>query len=152
MGQLPLGDFATAGNDHILCRYRIGQQMPGHPVGGGGIEALSGKEGLGRIHGNDAAVKEQAAAVGIQGAEFHVMADHNDAYPLGSQFLQDLGKGDLEIIVYALGGLIQQENIRTLKQNLCQRSPLLLAAGEVIGMPVQQALQTAQSHHPSDLI
>ena len=41
--------------------------MPGHPVGGGGIEALSGKEGLGRIHDNDAAVKEQAAAVGIQG-------------------------------------------------------------------------------------
>ena len=103
--------------------------MPGHPVGGGGIEAFSGKKGLGRIHGDDAAVKEQGAPVGVFRAELHVMADHDDAHAALCQLCQHLGKDRLEIIIQALGWLVQEQHLRILEQHLGQCHALLLAAG-----------------------
>ena len=70
---------AAADGDDVLRRHRLWLQAPGHAVGGGGIEAVAGEEGPGRCLRHDAAVKEQGAAVGIPGAELHVVADHQHA-------------------------------------------------------------------------
>ena len=75
------------------------------------------------------------------------MADHDDADPPVRQLSEDVGEQLLEIVVQALGGLVQQEDIRVLEQNLGQGGALLLTAGEVVRMPVQHPLQTAQGRH-----
>ena len=86
------GDGAAAGGDDVLRRDGSRQQMPGHAVRGGGIEALAGEEGLGCVCGHDLAVKEQGAPVGIFGAELHIMADHDDAHAPCGQILQNGGE------------------------------------------------------------
>ena len=137
LGQFDFGNRAAAGCDDVIGCYRIWQQVPCHAVGGSRIKALTSKEGLGCILGHDTAVKEQSAAVGILGAEFHVVADHDDTDSLGSQFCHDLSESQLEIVVYALGGLVQQEYFRILQQHLSQSSSLLLAAGQIERMSVK---------------
>ena len=47
-------------------------------------------------------------------------------------------KGLLEEAVDALGRLVQQEQLRPGKQHLRQRRPLLLTAGQIVGMALQQ--------------
>ena len=44
----------------------------------------------------------------------------------------------LEGSVQALGGLVQQEDVRLQQQDFCQRRPLLLAPGQVVGMAIQK--------------
>ena len=86
--------------------------------------------------------------MGIAGAELHVVADHQQRHPAGQQRPQNQGEGLLELRIQALGGLVQQQDLRLQQQHLGQGRPLLLAAGQVVGVPVQQVLQAAQSHHP----
>mgnify|MGYP002580860761 CR=1 FL=1 len=50
-GQLP-----AARSDHILCRHHPRQQLPGHAVCGGGVEAVAGEEVTGCALRDDAAV------------------------------------------------------------------------------------------------
>ena len=126
--------------------------MPCHPVGRGGVKTLTGKERLGCVHGDDAAVEEQTATVCVLSAELHIMADHDDTHAFFSKLFQNPCKGDLEIIVHTLGRLVQQEHFGILQQHFCQSSSLLLAAGQVIGMAIQQTFQPAESHHFSDFI
>ena len=84
----------------------------------------------------------------VPGAEFHVVAHHQQGDALCQQGAENFCEQLLELRVKALGRLIQQQNFRLQKQHLGQRGPLLLAAGEVVGMAIQQRVQTAQLHHP----
>ena len=86
--------------------------------------------------------------MGVPGAELHVVADHQQGHPLPQQSPQNQGEGLLELRVQALGGLVQQQDLRLQQQHLGQGRPLLLAAGQVVGVPVQQVLQAAQGRHP----
>ena len=124
--------------------------MSCHTVGGGGVKAFACKKGLGGIHGDDAAVKEQTAAIRILGTEFHIVTDHDDTYTPVGQFLQNFCKGDFEIIVHTFGRLVQQKNLRVLEQDLCQSGSLLFAAGQIVGMSVQESFQTAKRNHFSN--
>ena len=126
--------------------------MPRHAVCRGGIKALAGKKRLRCIHRDDASVKEQPAAVCILGTEFHVVTDHDNAHAPIRQFFENLCKGDLKIIIHALGRLVQQQNLRVLQQNFRQSRPLLLSAGQIKGMPVEQALQSAEGNHFPDFV
>ena len=85
--------------------------------------------------------------MGIPGAEGHVVADHHHCRAGGGQRGKNSGKGLLEGGVQALGRLVQQQDIRLVQQHLTQGGPLLLAAGEVIGMTVQQLGQAAKGRH-----
>ena len=86
--------------------------------------------------------------MGISGAELHIVADHQQRHAPGQQRAEDLRKHLLEFRVQTLGGLVQQQDLRLQQQHLGQRRTLLLAAGQIVGMAVQQRFQTAQAHHP----
>ena len=79
------------------------------------------------------------------------MAHQYDGNALALQGLQDLREHLLEVRVHALGRFIQEQDIRFQQQNLRQRCPLLLPAGQIVRMTVQQRLQPAQLHHPGHL-
>ena len=83
--------------------------------------------------------------MGVCGAEGHIVTDQQNRDALGGQTAEDPGKGDLELRVKALGGLIQQQNIGAGEQHLGQGGALLFAAGDVVGVPVQKGGQAAQS-------
>ena len=76
------------------------------------------------------------------------MAHHQQRHALCQQRAENFRELLLKFRVEALGRLVQQENFRLQKQHLGQRGPLLLAAGEIIGVAIQQRVQTAQLHHP----
>ena len=86
--------------------------------------------------------------MGVSGAELYVVAHHQQGDALREQGTENFREQLLELRVKALGGLIQQQDLRLQKQHLGQGGPLLLAAGQIIGVAVQQRVQTAQLHHP----
>ena len=86
--------------------------------------------------------------MGVPGTELNVVAHHEDGHAPAEQRLEDLGEHLLELRVQALGGLVHQQDLRVQQQHLCQRRPLLLAAGQVVGVAVQQLLQAAQPRRP----
>ncbi len=100
------GQLTAAGGDDVLRRYRLRQQAPRHAVCGGGVKAVAGEKCPGRGLRNDAAVKEQGAAVGVPGTELNVVAHHEDGHAPAEQRLEDLGEHLLELRVQALGGLV----------------------------------------------
>ena len=74
------------------------------------------------------------------------MADHQHGHAARRQRRQNGGKALLEGGVQPLGRLVQQQDIRPVQQHLGQRRPLLLAAGQVVGVVIQQLRQAAQRH------
>ena len=86
--------------------------------------------------------------MGVPGAELNVVADHEDGSPLPEQVFQNLPQAPLKAGVQTLGGLVQEENVGLEQQKLRQSQPLLLPAGEVVGVAVQQSGQTAQGDCP----
>ena len=90
--------------------------------------------------------------MGIAGAELHVVADHEDGHAPRRQRPEDGCQFLLELRVQPLGGLVQQQYLRVKEQHLTQRRPLLLTAGQVVGMPVQQLRQPAQRHRLGDAL
>ena len=89
--------------------------------------------------------------MGVAGAEFHIVADHDHGDASRRQGAEDGGQLLLELGVQALGGLVQQQDLRVKEQHLTQGGTLLLAAGQVVGMAVQQRRQAAERHrllHP----
>ena len=89
--------------------------------------------------------------MGVPGAERYVVADHHHRHTGGGQGVQYGGEALLELRVQPLGRLVQQQDVRLVQQHLAESRPLLLAAGQVVGVPVQQLRQPAQAHrllHP----
>ena len=114
------------------------------------VEAVAGEKSPRRGLRDDGAVEKQGAAVGIPGAELNVVADHEQGNLLSQECLQNLSECLLKFRVQPLGGLVQQQDFRSQQEHLCQSRPLLFAAGQVVRVPVEQFLQTAQPHRPSD--
>ncbi len=85
--------------------------------------------------------------MGVPGAEFNVVADHENGHAPAEQSLQNARNGPLELRVQPLGWLVHQKDVRLQQQYLRQRRPLLFAAGKVIGVPVQQSFQLTQGGH-----
>ena len=83
--------------------------MAGHTVGGGGIETVAGKEGPGGILGYDSPVKEHGAAVGVFGAEFNVMAHHDNRHAAAQKALEYGGQRLFELGVQTLCGLVHEQ-------------------------------------------
>ena len=79
----------------------------------------------------------------VPGTELHIVAHHQQRHALPKQRAENFRELLLKFRVEALGRLVQQENFRLQKQHLGQRGPLLLAAGEIIGVAIQQCVQTA---------
>ena len=138
---------AAAGGDQLLARHGLRQQAAGHAVRGRRIEVIPGEEVRRAALGCDGAVKHQKTAVGILRAEFNVVADHDDRRALLQQTVQDRGQLALDLRVHALCRLVEQQKLRPGQQQLGQRGALLFAAGKIVGMPVQQAFQTAEAGH-----
>lgn len=84
----------------------------------------------------------------VPGTKLHIVAHHQQRHALPKQRAENFRELLLKFRVEALGRLVQQQNFRLQKQHLGQRGPLLLAAGEIIGVAIQQRVQTAQLHHP----
>lgn len=141
------GERATAGCDDVLRGDGLRQDGAGHAVGRGGVEVIAGEERPGRVLCHAGAVEKQRAAVGVLGAELDVVAHHQHRHAPAQQLPEHLGQGLLEFRVQTLGRLVQQQNVRVLQQQLRQRRPLLLPAGEVIGVAVQQRPQPAEGCH-----
>ena len=89
--------------------------------------------------------------MGVAGAELHVVADHDHGDAARRQRAKDGGELLLEFGVQPLGGLVQQQYLRVKEQNFTQRGALLLPAGQVVGVAIQQLRQAAEGHglrHP----
>ena len=71
---------AAAGCDHILRRDGFGQDIAGDAVRSGRIEAVAREKRLWFGFGDDIAVEEQGAAVGVFRAELDVVADHQNRH------------------------------------------------------------------------
>ena len=97
-----------------------------------------------RTFGHHAAVKEQRAARGIFGAEFNVVADHDDAHTAAPQLPQNPRKRLLELRVQALGRFVQKQQLRLQQKDLRQCGALLLTARQIIRVPVQKLRQAAE--------
>ena len=117
--------------------------MPRHSVGRRGIETVAGEELPGRALCNNASIEKQTALVGIFRTEGHIMAHHQNGGALGNQSAKNHRKGHFKFRIKALSGLVQQQNIRRCQKNFRQSCPLLLTAGNIIGMSVQKIPQTA---------
>ena len=104
---------------------------------------MIGEKGARGVFRHDLAAKEQAAAVGILRAELHIVA--HDAYgrALRAERAQKRAEFFFERAVHALRRLVEQQHARLHEQHLRQRGALLLAAGEVKGMPVKQRRASA---------
>ena len=84
--------------------------------------------------------------MGIPGAELNIVADHQNGYAAPQQHVQNPGESLLELRIQPLGRLVHQQDLRVEQEHLGQRRALLLAAGQVVGMPVEQLAQPAQCH------
>ena len=138
--------------DHVLRRDRVPKHMAAHAVGGGGIEAVGAEEPAGRVRGQHLAVKEHAHLVGIPCAELHIVGHHDDGDALAFQLRQNGSKNFLKEAVDALGRLVQQKQLWLGQQHLRQRRPLLLAAGQVVGMAFQQRRNLADFRRFPDIL
>ena len=67
--------------------------MAAHTIRRGGIKTVVSKESPGRICGENLSVKEHTHQIGVPGAEFHIMGNHDDGDTPGFQAGQNLGKG-----------------------------------------------------------
>ena len=74
------------------------------------------------------------------------MADHEDRHAGRLQRPQNLSENLLELRVQPLCRLVKEQNVRVQKQDFCQRRALLLAAGKVIRMAVEQFGQFAEGN------
>ena len=86
----------------------------------------------------------------MAGAKLNVVTDHDHGHSARSQPPQYLRKALPEPCVKPLGGLVQQQYIWLCEQHLCKRGPLLLAAGQIIRMPLEQAAQAADLRYMRD--
>ena len=102
------GQSAPAGGDDILRRDGIGQQVPGHAVGGGGVKVVAREKVTGGALCRDGAVKKQSAAVGVSGTKADVVAHHDNGHAGGGQAAQNGRQLFLKGHVQTLGGLVQQ--------------------------------------------
>ena len=84
--------------------------------------------------------------MGAAGAELHVVTDHDHRDAARCQGAEDGGQLLLELGVKALGRLVQQQYPGVKEQDLTQCGALLLSAGEVVGVAVQQGRQAAEGH------
>ena len=80
------------------------------------------------------------------GAELHVVAHHQNRHAAREERLHDGGKRLLELRVEPLCRLVHEQDVRLQQQHLRQCRALLLAAGEVIRVPVEQLRQAAKRH------
>ncbi len=104
---------------------------------------IAGEDVRGRTDSRNRPIKEYPDGIGIGGAELNIVADHQHRITPAQQIAQDRGKLRLERRVHPLSRLVQQQNIRLRQQDLCQRHPLHLAAGQVKGMALQQMRYSA---------
>ncbi|MPN38194.1 hypothetical protein SDC9_185718 [bioreactor metagenome] len=75
-------DIPAASRDDIIRRHRLWNSLFGHAVCRRGIKAVAGEEAVGNISAYNASVEKQSTLVGVGGAKFHVMADHNNGNAL----------------------------------------------------------------------
>lgn len=90
--------------------------------------------------------KNSAQRVRPAGAELHVVAHHQNRHAAREERLHDGSKGLLELRVEPLCRLVHEQDVRLQQQHLRQCRALLLAAGEVIRVPVEQLRQAAERH------
>ena len=72
------------------------------------------------------------------------MADADDRDALRPERGEDGGERALELRVEPLGRLVEQQNVRSREQQLRERGALLLAAGEIVRVAVQQLGEAAE--------
>ena len=136
---------AAAGGDDVLRRHGFGQPAARHAVRRRGVEAVEREKLPGRAVGGDGAVEKERAALRVGGAELHVVADQDDGHALrraDSAAAQPARA--LKAASSPARRLVEEQDIGPREQNLCQRRALLLAAGKVVGVTVQQRVQTAE--------
>ena len=104
------------------------------------------------IGGEDLAVKEHTDQIGILCAELHIVGYHDNGDPVLFQSVQDRCKPDLEEAIQPLGRLVQQQKPRLCQQHLCQCSPLLFAAGQIVGMGLKKVFHLTHGCDGLDLI
>ena len=139
--------LAAAAADHILRRHRPGQNPPGHPADGGGVKQIPGEKPAGGCWGRGGSLGQQAAPAGIPCAKLHVVAHQHNGRTGLPQVPEQGGQNFFAPPVQALGGLVQQQDLGPGQQHLSQGGPLLLPAGQVVGMPVQQVPHPAELGH-----
>ena len=140
MGRFP----AAAGGNDVLRRHGFGQPAARHAVRRRGVEAVEREKLPGRAIRGDGAVEKERAALRVGGAKFDIVADQDDGHALREQALQKLSQLSLEGRVQSARWLVEEQDIGPRKQDLCQRRALLLAAGKVVGVTVQQRFQLAE--------
>ena len=69
------------------------------------------------------------------------MRHDQDGCAFGCQLLYDLRQVLLGISIESLRRLVKQQNVRISQQELADRKPLRLAAGQIVGMLVQELCQ-----------
>ena len=114
--------------------------MAAHAVRRSRIEAVVPEEPARRIGREDLPVEEHGHAVGVPGAEFHIMRHHDDRDALPFQIGEDRSKRLLEEAVDALCRLVEQQELRLGEQHLGERRALLLAAGEIVGVALERGV------------
>ena len=72
------------------------------------------------------------------------MAYHDDAHAACCQAPYDPGKRLFELRVKSLRWLVKQQHLGLPQKNLAKCRPLLLAAGKIVGVPVQKLCQLAE--------
>ena len=138
------GNLAAAGGNHVLRGNRTRQKPARHAACRGRVEAAGGEKLPRRAFGDNRAVKEHRAAAGVAGAELGVVADHNHTHAARAKAPDNPGEHALEFRVESLRRLVEQKHLGLAQQHLAQRCTLLLAAGKIVGMTLQQLRQLAE--------
>ena len=72
------------------------------------------------------------------------MAYHDDAHAACCQAPYDPGKRLFELRVKSLRRLVEEQDLGLPQKDLAKCRPLLLAAGKIVGVPVQKLCQLAE--------
>ena len=119
--------------------------MTAHTVGRSGIEAVVAEEPAGGIRGQDLSVKEHTHHIRVLGAKLHIVGNHHNGDTLCLQLAEDGSQFFFEKAVNTLGRFVQKQQLWVCQQHLSKRRPLLLAAGEIIGVTIQQGFDFTDS-------
>ena len=98
------------------------------------------------------AVKQHRASVRRFGAELKIVADNEDGFPLVREPSEKPPEFIPEPGVRPLCRLVEEQNVRPGEQEHRDTSPLCLAAGQIIRMPVEKSAETAYTDCFRELI
>ncbi len=125
----------------IAVRHDPRQNPPAHPSGRGRIKVLFPEERPGRAFRQNDPVKDHPAPIRRFPAKVHIMGNDHYRGPLFFEGLQPPDQALFGHLIHPFGRLIQQKDVRIFQHHLRQSQPLLLSAGQVIGVDLQDLLQ-----------